>query len=125
MPFEPFKINLGICIALAGSTAAGGGGYNGGSYRGSNELYRNEGQNQGQYRSSQYQNEQNRNEFIRNEQNQRSFGQPASRQFQQCAGFERCNTICDQKSAQNRNFDSKTCTRQCFQVILNHVIHKL
>merc|ERR1711917_37211 len=107
------KLFSGICIALAGSTAARYGGY-------SSELNRNE-QNQGQYRNGQYQNEQNRNEFIRNEQNQRSFGQPANRQFQQCTGFERCNTVCDQRSAQNRSFDSKSCTRQCFQVIIDHL----
>ena len=109
---------------MAGSTAARGTGY-------SNELYRNEN-NRGLTRSGQYSYEQNRNELINNE--QKSFGQydgnrgpayhgaanrgGANRQFQPCAGFERCNLVCHQKSTSNRNFDSKSCSRQCFQVIL-------
>ena len=105
---------------MAGSTAAHSGPLaTNGPY--SNELYRDE-QNQGQFRNGQYQDEQNRDEFNRNEPNQRSFGQPTSRQFQQCQGFERCNTICDQRSARNRSFDSKSCTRQCFQVIFCHLL---
>ena len=126
---------------MAGSTAARGTGY-------SNELYRNENNRgltrSGQYSYEQNRNELINNEQNQKSTGQydgnrgpanrgpanrgpanrgpanRGPGNrgPDNRQFTQCAGFERCNLVCDQQYAQNRSFDSKSCSRQCFQVTL-------
>ena len=79
--------------------------------------------NQGQYGNGQYQNEQNRDEFNRNGISghlvnlQVDSFSTVSATVSALTRFERCNTICDQRSERNQSFDSKNCTRQCFEVI--------